>query len=132
MAIPAVVCMKSVARSYMWWPGMDQDLEALAKSCAACKLVKSALMATPLHPWLWPEQPWHCIHVDYASPFRGRMFLMIVDAHSKWPESLKWNDIRQCYHHPEGFAAFGLPEQLVLDNGLQFTLNKFSKFMRSN
>ena len=93
MAIPAVVCMKSVARSYMWWPGMDQDLEALAKSCAACKLVKSALMATPIHPWLWPEQPWQCIHVDYASPFRGKMFLMIVDTYSKWPESLKWNDI---------------------------------------
>ena len=32
------VRMKSLARSVMWWPGM----EALAKVCTSCKAVKSA------------------------------------------------------------------------------------------
>ena len=32
-----VVHLRSVARSCMWWLGMNRDLEELAKSCAACK-----------------------------------------------------------------------------------------------
>ena len=58
--------MKVVARSYMWWPSMDSDLEKLAKSCTACQAVKSAPSAAPLHPWLWADQPWQCIHIDYC------------------------------------------------------------------
>ena len=46
--------MKAVARSYMWWSGMDADIESLAKSCVSCKAVKSAPTKgeAPLHPWL--------------------------------------------------------------------------------
>ena len=40
----------------------------------------------PLHPWLWPTHPWQRIHIDYAGPVDGRMMLVVVDAHSKWPE----------------------------------------------
>ena len=40
----------------------------------------------PVHFWEWPATPWQRIHVDFAGPFVGRMFLIIVDAHSKWPE----------------------------------------------
>ena len=40
----------------------------------------------PLHPWEWPGKPWSRIHIDYAGPFQGRMFLVIVDSHSKWLE----------------------------------------------
>ena len=42
-------------------------------------------MVAPLHPSLWPEQLWVCIHMDYAGPFRTKTFLLIVDTHSKWP-----------------------------------------------
>jgi len=27
-----------------------------------------------------------CIHVDFAGPYLGHMFFIVVDAHSKWPE----------------------------------------------
>ena len=47
---PGVTRMKSVARSYMWWPGLDKDLEQLAKSCQSCQAVKGAPSAAPLHP----------------------------------------------------------------------------------
>ena len=124
--------MKAVARSYMWWPGMDRDLENLAKSCTACQLVKRA---APLHPWLWPDQPWQRIHIDYAGSFRGKMFLLLVDAHSKWPEIFEMASstsestiamLRQV------FAAYGLPEHLVSDNEPQFTSAEFQQFLRYN
>ena len=40
--------------------------------------------SAPLHPWQWPSQPRSRLHLDYAGPYMGHMFLVIVDAHSKW------------------------------------------------
>ena len=33
--------------------------------------------------WEWPHKPWVRLHLDYAGPFLGKMFLIVVDAHSK-------------------------------------------------
>ena len=33
--------MKALARSYIWWPKMDTDIETLAKKCTDCKLITS-------------------------------------------------------------------------------------------
>ena len=41
-----------------------------------------------LNPWKWPEEPWVRLHTDYAGPFMGHMYLIIIDAHSKWLEIL--------------------------------------------
>ena len=40
----------------------------------------------PLHPWEWPEKRWSWIHIDHAGPFMGELFLMVIDAYSKWIE----------------------------------------------
>ena len=31
-----IVKMKALARSYMWWPGMDKAIEEVAKGCTGC------------------------------------------------------------------------------------------------
>ena len=81
--------MKALARSYMWWPGLDLDLESCAKSCLPCQVVGNDPLKAPLHPWAWPARPWQRVHVDFAGPFLGKNFLVIVDAHSKWPEVIE-------------------------------------------
>ena len=81
---PGCSRMKSLARSYVWWPGMDKDIENLARSCVPCQQNKHA--PAPLHPRAWPTKPWQRLHIDFAGPFMGTSFLVIVDAHSKWPE----------------------------------------------
>ena len=82
---PGVIRMKSVGRSFMWWPGLDKDIENRAKSCQSCQAVKRAPPVAPLHPWVWPSKPWQRVHLDFAGPFQGSMFLVGVDAYSKWP-----------------------------------------------
>ena len=69
---PFISRMKSLARSYIWWPDLDKSVEDLASSCSACQAVKQASAAAPLHPWIWPTKPWHRIHVDIAGPLWGR------------------------------------------------------------
>ena len=44
-----IIRMKSVARSYFWWPHSDKAIEDLVKSCRSCQ---EAPAAAPLHPWV--------------------------------------------------------------------------------
>ena len=30
------------------------------------------------------EKPWSLLHLDYAGPYCGHMYPVVVDAHSKW------------------------------------------------
>ena len=127
--------MKSLARSFVWWPGMDKGLENLAKACSSCQRNKHAPVPAPLHPCTWPTKPWQRIHMDFAGPLMGTSFLVIVDAHSKWPEVFEMSStstsktitvLRQL------FAKYGLPEQVVSDNGPQFTSDEFRHFVKDN
>ena len=130
-----MVKMKVLARSYVWWPSIDKDIEHSVKGCVGCQLHQNMPQAAPLHPWEWPSGPWQRIHIDYAGPFLGSMFLVVVDAHSKWPESfvMKSTTSQQTIQKlREIFSRNGLPEQLVSDNGPQFTSEEFGNFMKQN
>ena len=117
--------MKAMARSYLWWPGMDIDIESVAKSCVLCKAVKSTPREAPLYTWVWPAEPWKRIHVDFAEPFQGKMFFLIIDTHSKWPEIFQMNSTTV-------EETIGLPDLLVSDNGPQFTAHEFADFVSAN
>ena len=82
-AHPRIVRMKNLARSYLWWPGLDRDIEEKVKSCQVCQLQSAAHATAPLHPWEWPEKPWSRIHIDHAGPFMEQLFLIVIDAYSK-------------------------------------------------
>ena len=61
--------MKAIARSYIWWPGIDKEIELAAKSCPDCQLTQREPRTVPVHPWEWPSLPWQRIHIDFAGPF---------------------------------------------------------------
>jgi hypothetical protein len=81
---PGMSRMKGLTSGYVWWPGMDKAIEEQARRCSTCQTHQKVPPKAPVHPWEWPHQPWSRIHVDYAGPFMGKMFLLIIDAHSKW------------------------------------------------
>ena len=71
--------MKSVARSFFWWPGMDTEIEWTANNCKLCLQSRGLLLIAPLHPWSWSSAPWSRIHLDYARPIPGQMLLVLID-----------------------------------------------------
>ena len=79
---PGTSRMKSLAGSYVWWPGIDSNIEDKVKSCPDCQQQQKSPPSAPLQLWEWPERPWSHVHADYDNPFLSRMVL--VDAHSKW------------------------------------------------
>ena len=132
---PGIVKMKSLARVHVWWPGIDKCIEQLVRECETCQSVRNNPSLTLLHLWSWPDAPWKRIHVDFAGPFQGSMFMVIVDAHSKWLEVVPMSTImteKTLDVVRSMFARYGLPEQLVSDNGPQFISSEFERFMKEN
>ncbi|KHJ93028.1 hypothetical protein OESDEN_07069 [Oesophagostomum dentatum] len=81
-----------------------------------------------LNSWATETKLWDRIHTDYAGPLNRKMYLVIVDTHSKWPEVFEMSlsstaatlrELRML------FARFLNPRVIVPDNGLQFTATEF-------
>ena len=132
---PGIVKMKNLARSYIWWPNLCADLVVKVKSCTECQASRPVPAMAPLHPWEWPERPWARLHLDYAGPFLGRMFLILVDAHSKWMDVIPVHSATSSATIEKLriiFSTHGLPERIVTDNGTVFTSDEFESFLKTN
>ena len=78
---------------------------------------------------------WQRIQVDFAGPFNGQMFLLVVDAKSKWIEvtPVPSTTASAIIRAPRFlFATHSLPEVIVSDNGPQSVAQKIKDFQKSN
>ena len=132
---PGMSKMKGLARMYVWWPGIDADMEKSVRRCSSCQEVRSSPPLAPLNPCKWPSRPWSRLHLDFAGPFENRMFLVIVDVHFKWIESFSTKNatstvVIDCLRSV--FARFGVPNTVVTDNGTCFVSSEFEEYLKSN
>lgn len=114
---------------------MDQEIENMVKQCSDCQQSRPSPPTAPLHPWCWPTRPWTRLHVDFAGPMEGKMFLIVIDAHSKWIEVFPMataTALTTIQRLRQLFAQFGIPESIVSDNGPQFAAAEFQEFCRLN
>lgn len=126
--------MKNISRNYVYWPSLDRDLENLCRSCEACQAVRDAPPRAPLHPWEFPLVPWQRLHADFAE-YLGKRYLILVDAHSKWIEALpmtRTDSQSTITALMSVFSRFGLPSQLVTDNGPPFFSQEFKDYCIKN
>ncbi|XP_077523337.1 uncharacterized protein LOC144134255 [Amblyomma americanum] len=124
--------MKMLARAYVWWPFLDKDIEETVRNCQVCQSTRPAKSAGPLQPWRYPTKIWERIHADYAVKDSVNL-LVVVDAYSKWIEVFGMTSTttaRTLEKLDTLFAAYGYPEEVVTDNGPQFTSDEFEQFMR--
>ena len=128
-----VVKMKSLAREYIWWPGLNKDIESVAAKCEGCAKFKKKPAPVPLTHWPWATRPMERMHVDFAE-YRGVQLLIVIDAYSKYI----WTFImgkdtttpRLLRQMDSIFADRGLPTTIVSDNGPQFTSKAFIEHMK--
>ena len=63
------------------------------------------------------------------------MFLLLIDAHSKWLEVHATNSATSAVTIElmrKTFSSLGLPETIVLDNAAIFTSEEFAEFLKRN
>ena len=132
---PGATRMKMLARSFVFWCNLENDIADLVGNCSKCQLAAKNPIKSELCSWPKPTRPWERIHMDFAGPTYGKMFLIVVDAYSKWPEVIEMSSttseatIQQLRRL---FAQFGIPETIVSDNGTQFTSAVFLEFCKKN
>ena len=126
---PCIAKMMSLARSYVWWPNISADLEANVRACGNCQTSCPPPALAPLHPSEWPHRPWSRLHLDYAGPLLGKMFVVLVDAHLRWLDvvqvsaatpTLTIEKLRTI------FATHGLSERIVTDNATGLPVTSLS------
>jgi len=135
VAHPGMTRMKALARSYVWWPNMDEAIEELVQECNVCQTMRNHPAKAPYHPWVFPSSPWNRIHIDFLGPVNGHMYFVLVDAYSKFPEVVKMKSITTSSTIRalrDIFSRHGLPKSIISDNGPQFTSSEFKTFCDNN
>ena len=71
------------------------------------------------------------VHIDFFE-FENNTFLAMVDSYSKWIETKvanSWKTDNSIKRLKLWFSQFGIPKQLVSDNGIQFTSTELKSFI---
>ncbi|XP_024082277.1 uncharacterized protein K02A2.6-like [Cimex lectularius] len=127
--------MKSLARSYFWWPSLDSDIENISKDCEVCCRFRENPPKSILQPWSWPSTTWTRLHVDFLGPInRNHCCLVVMDATSKWIENFFVVSMTAAVvieKLQELFARFGLPRAITIDGAKCFTGKEFTSFLDS-
>lgn len=125
-----IVRMKKMARSYVWWPLIDAEIENYVHACVVCEQTQNVPQEICISKWPVTTYPFERIHMDFFD-FAGKVFLIMVDVFSGFPEvkmvpSTNFENVRKKLLG--FFAIFGLPNEIVTDNGPPFQSHAFSKF----
>uniref|UniRef100_A0A336MPS3 RNA-directed DNA polymerase n=1 Tax=Culicoides sonorensis TaxID=179676 RepID=A0A336MPS3_CULSO len=129
-----IVKCKQIARSCMWWPKIDVDIENFINSCKSCQINASRRSNTPLMSWPATNYPFERIHIDHFF-FQDKIFLIIVDDFSKFidvKENVSVSTKCVVKSLKEFFSYFGFPKILVSDNGSCFNSEDFNYFCYIN
>ena len=125
---------KGYARSYIWWPNLDSQIQEFLESCEGSQMFRNKPAHATLYPWKFSARVWQRIHVDYGM-FEKKMLLIVIDSYSKWIEVHEMPNITSGAAIDKMrsiFASYGLPEDLVSDNGPQFASEDFDFFLKRN
>ncbi|CAH8629063.1 unnamed protein product [Dicrocoelium dendriticum] len=118
------------ARELMFWPGMTGQIKDHVSNCEACRSHDIRQTKEPMMLHDVPDRPWQKVAVDLFWD-NGKDYLLTVDYYSDYFEidlltttttEAVINKLR-CQ-----FARHGIPEELVSDNGPQFSSMAFQVF----
>jgi hypothetical protein len=129
-----IVRMKMLARSFCWFPKIDEALEKISRQCEACAVHANAPPAATTVSWPACSQVCERVHVDFGS-LEDKDLLILVDSYSRWIEVAVMSSTTASQTIEvlrSWFARFGIPKELVSDNGPQFTSELFAEFLRCN
>ncbi|KAK6762270.1 hypothetical protein RB195_023110 [Necator americanus] len=128
---PGMARMMMLAPGYVYWTNINKGIEEAVRHCRNCQEAAKMPKKTVLNSWTTEKKPWDRIHIDYAGPLNSRMYLVVVDAYSKWPEVFEMSSSSTTATLRELrmlFARFRNPRVIVSDNGTQFTAKEFQEF----
>ena len=119
-----------LARDLLFWPGMTSQIEEMIKQCPTCQMNRKAQPAEPLISHYIPDQPFAKVATDLFE-LQGKIYMLCVDYYSKYPDIALLPDTTSrstIAALKATFARFGIPDEVISDNGPQFSSFEFKKF----
>ena len=117
------------AKASVWWPGLSHQLEEVVKQCPTC-IKERVNPAEPVIPSELRDRPWQKVAADLFE-LEGHPYLLVIDYFSRYIEVAKLSSTTSpdvSVHLQSMFERHGIPEQLISDNGPQFSSTSFAKF----
>lgn len=129
-----IVRMKMLARSYVFWPDIDKDIHNFVNNCEVCQMTQNVSREHITSKWPPTKYPFERIHLDFF--FHAvKTFLILVDSYSKYIEVCIMNktDAQSLINSLQKFfVVFGLPTEIVTDNGPPFGSYVFNQYCKHN
>ena len=120
------------AKSSVWWPGLSAELKHTVMSCHTCQEQKRTQQKEPLISTPLPDRPWKRIALDLCEHNKNN-YLVISDYYSRFLEVLhlpSTTSTQVIQRLKATFARFGIPNEVVSDNGPQFSSAEFQELAR--
>jgi len=122
-------CRKRANMS-VWWPGVGREIAELVNACEFCIKNKPTHRKEPLITTPMPLGVWQKIVADLCE-LNGKQYFVATYYYSSYIEisHLPTTSSNQVISHLKCmFARWGIPLELVTDNGPQFALADFHQF----
>ncbi|VVC24808.1 Ribonuclease H-like domain [Cinara cedri] len=102
-ALNAASSMKSLARSYFWWSGMEKEIKNITHDCEIVLYVRQNLPKSIISPWKWSKKPWTRLEIFLVNNMTAEIVI------NKFSEMI---------------ARFGIPKTITSDGAKCFTGDK--------
>ena len=121
------------AREHVYWPGMNKELKAWIRTCEACREYELTPCKETLMSHEIPGGAWEKIGADLFTYNDKEYFVTICYKSNFWEldpltDTKSSTVIKRLKSH---LARYGIPRQLVTDNGPQFTSREFKSFTKT-
>ena len=120
----------SLARTCMYWPGMEADVMDYIKWCVMC-IDNSKMPVEMLHPHEVPARPWVKLGMDFFQDDSGNKFLIVKDYFSKFsfvfPVAMTHHN-KMLRYLRDLFSTEGMPAVVMTDNIPPFNGEEFKCF----
>lgn len=105
----------------------------MVSSCHVCQYTRNASLKFPLQQWPTTTVSWQRVHIDFAEDSKTKQLFVLVDSYSKWLKVFVMSSTTSCKTIERLrtlFSSYGLPEELMSDNGTAFTRFEFREILK--
>lgn len=123
---------KNFARGIVFWPLMSHDIQNIVESCTTCMSNRSSNPSEPLMPHKICDFPWQKVGIDYLM-YKKQTIVVIEDYYSNFIEIAHVNstNAKQLITVLKSiFSRFGIPVEIISDNGPPFNSTEFMQFVK--
>ena len=123
---------KRRARDVLYWPGMNGQIAQLITRYDICQIFRKAQWKEPMIGHEIPDRPWQKVSLDVLE-HEDENYLTLCYYYSKFFEVTKLSSTTSTSaikHLKPHFARHGIPEEVISDNGPQFSSGEFATFAK--